>query len=293
MFERAAANQRRDGGNPPSVTGFASRLDQKTFDGFKRLILEKSGICLGPQKESLVCARVGKRMRQLGMDRFEEYLAHVEGDDSGQELVQLLDVISTNVTSFFRESIHFDLLAQYLRAWSDQGQRRFRIWSAASSTGEEPYTIAMTLLETLGQVRGLDARILATDISTRVLEACKRGAYAAEKVEAVPAALRARYFHRERNDPNNIHFVGDELKRLIAFSRLNLSAPPFPMKGPMDVVFCRNVMIYFDNQVRTALLKEVHRLLRPGGYLFIGHAETLAGLPVDFRSIRPAVYQKT
>ena len=269
-----------------------TRLDPKTFDGFKRLILEKSGICLGPQKESLVCARVGKRMRQLGITAFDRYLEHVETDESGQELVQLLDVISTNVTSFFREAVHFDLLAQYLRGWADQGQRRFRIWSAASSTGEEPYTIAMTLLETIGQVRGLDSRILATDISTRVLETCKRGAYAAEKVDAVPPALRSRYFYRERNAPDHVFFVREELKRLISFSRLNLSAPPFPMKGPMDVVFCRNVMIYFDNEVRTALLKEAYRLLRPGGYLFIGHAETLAGLPVNFRSIRPAVYQK-
>lgn len=291
MFQRGAASNPNER-IPQADAGVTGRLDQRTFDGFKRLILEKSGICLGPQKESLVCARVGKRMRQLGMTSFETYLAHVEGDDSGQELVQLLDVISTNVTSFFREAIHFELLAEYLRVWADQGQGRFRIWSAASSTGEEPYTIAMTLLDTIGQRRGLDARILATDISTRVLEACKRGAYAAEKVEAVPPAMRARYFYREKNDPSPVHYVRDEVKRLITFSRLNLSAPPFPMKGPMDVVFCRNVMIYFDNAVRTALLKEVYRLLRPGGYLFIGHAETLAGLPVSFRSIRPAVYQK-
>ncbi len=267
-------------------------MEQKTFERFRSLIYEKSGISLGPQKVALVSARVGKRMRALGMNHYGEYLEYVTGDDSGTELVQLLDAISTNVTSFFREPQHFDFLSDSVARWHAQGQRRFRIWSAASSTGEEPYTIAMTLLETLG-AGGLDARILATDISTRVLEACLRGRYLPSKLDPVPTQLRSRYFVREGSGQDGHYRVTDTLKELVTFRRLNLSTPPYPMQGPMDVIFCRNVMIYFDDSIRRRLVSEMYRLLKPGGYLMIGHSESLTSIQSRFRSVRPAVYIKT
>lgn len=262
-----------------------------TFERFRSLIYEKSGINLGPQKESLVSARVGKRMRALKLTDYEAYFEFVRKDDTGQELVHLLDAISTNVTSFFREPQHFDFFTERLAEWFAAGQTRFRVWSAASSTGEEPYTIAITALEVFRNVP-VDFRVLATDISTKVLESAREGRYNAEKIDGVPPTLRSKYFAKQGYGGSACFKASDLLRDCITYARLNLSTPPFPMKGPMDVIFCRNVMIYFDNSVRTRLLLEMHRLLRPGGYLLIGHAETLTGLNVPFESVRPAVYRK-
>jgi chemotaxis protein methyltransferase CheR len=266
-------------------------MNEKTFDKFRTLIYEKSGISLGDQKEALVSARVGKRMRVLQIGDFDEYYSYVVHDGSGQEIVELLDAISTNVTSFYREPQHFDLLASLLTTWKKEGQRRFRIWSAASSTGEEPYTIAMTVLESIGN-RDADTRILATDISTRVLAKCQEGIYDPHKLDGVPKALRDKYFDRVQDGGQYLYRAKDMMKQLIVFRRLNLATPPFPMQGPLDVVFCRNVMIYFDNDVRSRLLREILRVLKPGGYLMVGHAESLTGLVSEFRTVRPSVYTK-
>lgn len=266
-------------------------MEHRTFEKFRQLIYDKSGITLGAQKVALVSARISKRMRTLGLAEHEEYLALILQDDSGIELVHLLDAISTNVTSFFRESQHFDLLTELLGRWRQEGMSRFRIWSAASSTGEEPYTIAMVAMEALRDAR-VDLKILATDISTRVLQHCQRGEYVESKVDPVPAPLRQKYFNKVRTPGDTLYTVTDDLKRLMTFRRLNLSTPPFPMKGPMDVVFCRNVMIYFDETVRRNLLKEILRVLRPGGYLMIGHSESIAANHSGFRLVKPSVYMK-
>lgn len=263
-------------------------MDRKTFDKFRKLIYEQSGISLGPHKEALVSARVGKRMRALGIPEHSVYLRHVAQDETGAEIVSLIDAISTNVTSFFRESTHFDFLGEVFSKWLAQGQYRFRFWSAASSSGEEPYSMAMTLLEAL-KGRNADVRILATDISTNVLEQCRQGAYRPEKLEKVPVALRERYFQRNGSGE---YTAKQSLKNLLLFRRVNLSTPPFPMRGPLDVVFCRNVMIYFDNKVRHQLLEEIHRLLKPGGYVIVGHTESLTGMISTFKSIRPSIYVK-
>jgi chemotaxis protein methyltransferase CheR len=267
-----------------------SGLDTRTFEKFRDLVYAKSGISLGPQKAALVSARIGKRMRALGMDSYGVYLDFVSGDESGDELVQLLDAISTNVTSFFRESAHFDFLAEVLKKWRAEGQTRFRIWSAASSSGEEPYSLAMTMNEALDS--RCDMKILATDISTKVLGLCQQGVYGADKVKTVPAQWRDRYFDRQGDRQAPQYVVRANLRKLVLFKRLNLSTPPFAMKGPLDVVFCRNVMIYFDNEVRSRLLQEIYRLLKPGGYLMVGHAESLTGMVSKFKTVQPSVYVK-
>lgn len=266
-------------------------LDQKTFDKFRGLVYEKSGITLGPQKAALVSARIGKRMRALGLNGFDEYYRYVRQDTSEQEIVHMIDAISTNVTSFFREPDHFDFMREILNKWRQSGQTRFRVWSAASSTGEEPYTIAMVMDDVLGD-KGNNVRILATDISTRVLEKCREAVYEREKVQTIPAKLRDRYFDKAGDHGASTFQVKDALKQMILFKRLNLSTPPFPMKGPLDLIFCRNVMIYFDNRVRSALLDEMYRLLKPGGYLMVGHAESLTGIMSSFKSVRPSIYVK-
>lgn len=263
-------------------------LDRRTYDKFCTLVYNKAGIVLNDKKEALVQARVGKRMRQLGMADFAGYYRFLEGHEADTEIVHLLDAISTNVTSFFREARHFEVLAELLDRWQAAGQSRFNLWCAASSTGEEPYTIAMVAKDNLPA--GAECRILATDISTRVLERARAGRYSSRDVERIPAAQLARHFQRHRT-ADGIHYqVSEGLQRMVTFGRLNLATPPFPMRGPFDVIFCRNVMIYFDNEVRRRLLEQCGRLLRPGGYLMVGHAESLSGLLSAFRPVEPAIY---
>ena len=267
-------------------------MDESTFNKFREIVYQRSGISLGNGKVALVSARVSKRMRALGINDFRKYLKFVTQDKSGEEIVHLLDVISTNVTSFFRESNHFDFLKTAVSEWLAQGQRRFRFWSAACSTGEEPYTMAMTLSETVTG-NSVDMKILATDISTRVLDTCRKGAYEGEKLKGIPLIFRERYFKQCRNNNGEtLYMVNGALKNLIVFKRLNLSAHPFPMRGPFDVIFCRNVMIYFDNALRSSLLGEMHRLLKPNGYLMVGHSESLTGIASNFRVLKPSIYVK-
>ncbi|MCF8025404.1 MAG: protein-glutamate O-methyltransferase [Desulfobacteraceae bacterium] len=272
------------------MNGFAS-LDAETFQQFAELIYQEAGIHLAGHKQALVSARLGKRMRKLNINNYSEYYRYVQDDASRVELSQLLDAISTNVTHFYREPDHFDVLASVAKQWEKSGQVRFRLWCAAASTGEEPYTIALTLAESLSDLR--DVKILATDISTSVLSIARKGEYEAKKLEKISRNLISRYFNPVReNGGGRMYELKDHIKNMITFTWLNLSAPPFPMRGPLDVIFCRNVMIYFDNAVRQRLLNEMHRLLKPGGYLIVGHAESLSGLTGGFRSVRPSVYVK-
>ncbi len=268
-------------------------MDGKTFAAFQELVYAQAGIRLGDAKATLVRARIGKRMRALGLSDHRAYLALVREDDSGQEIIELLDAISTNVTSFMREPAHFTILADLVRGMVDRGRQRLRLWSAACSSGEEPYSMALTLAEHLPLER-LDVGILATDISTKVLARCRAGIFSEESLRPLSAALRQRYFSAtgESGAKGALYKAKDSLRRLITVRRLNLSTPPFPMRGPMEAVFCRNVMIYFDNAVRQRLLDDITRLLADDGLLFVGHAESLTGTHGGLRSRHPAVYAK-
>ena len=266
-------------------------MDKKTFDTFRDLIYDKAGININGNKVALVAARVGKRMRELSITEHREYLEFVFNDHHSGELVHLLDAISTNVTSFFREGTHFDFFGSLMEQWRDSGQKKYRFWSAASSTGEEPYSMAMVILDKLGKAVS-DVKILATDLSTKVLARCAEGVYTKEKTAPVPPSKLDKYFEKRSMSKRTCFAVRQEVKNLITFSRLNLSKPPFPMNGPFDAVFCRNVMIYFDNTVRKNLLDEIFRLLKPGGYLFVGHAESLTGILSGFKAVQPSVYCK-
>lgn len=272
-------------------TGTGS-MNRETFSKFVALIYEKSGITLNDNKEALVTSRIAKRMRKLGIATHRDYLRHVLDDTSGEEIVNMLDAISTNVTHFFREGEHFDFVKERMQEWLDKGERKFTFWSAGCSSGEEPYTLAMVLREVTGRHQ-VNLRILATDISTRILAKSKEGVYDAKKAESIPHSCRDRYFGKSGFREEAVYSARETLRSLITFKRLNLSVVPFPMKGPMDFIFCRNVMIYFDNRVRVQLLGEFHRLLKPGGYLCVGHAESLTGMLGGFRAIRPSVYVKT
>jgi len=268
-------------------------MDRRTFDTFRQLIYDKSGITLGEGKEALVSARVGKRLRALGYDNYKDYLNYLTGEseESEAEFIEFLDVISTNVTSFFRENDHFVFMADYVRKMVEEGRSKIRIWCAASSSGEEPYTLAMTFLENAKGFHG-DCKILATDISTKILKMARAGQYTEAKMQGVNPQLRGRYFTVSGSGADKVYTVNGTLANMLTFKRLNLSKPPFPMKGPFDLIFCRNVMIYFDNIVRKRLMDEFSRLLRPGGYLMVGHSESMAGMLCDMDTVQPSVYIK-
>lgn len=271
-------------------------MDIKIFSEFRDFIYLKSGIHLTELKIPLLKARVSKRLRALEMDSYSEYLNYLKNDKSGQEIVDFLNVISTNTTHFYRESVHFDVLRKFIRkTLFDEGKRKLRIWSAASSSGEEPYSIAITVddvMNDLGCAGKVDFKLLATDISTKVLEKALAGVYLKENMKELPDSLMKKYFTEYLQNKEAVCLVNDEIKQLISFRRLNLSQTPFPMKGPMDVIFCRNVMIYFDNEVRQKLIDEAYRLLKPGGLLMIGHSESLSALKTKFKILHPAVYIK-
>ncbi len=266
-------------------------MDGSLFRQFRDIAYRKAGISLKDGKESLVAARLAKRQRALGLASERDYLKLLERDETGEEIIQFLDAISTNFTSFLREADHFEFLADRVRGWIAAGRRRLRIWCAASSSGEEPYTIALTVLEAAGQTP-LDVRILATDISTRVLEQAMAGVYEEHKLDPLGRACRDRHFERVAEGPRGEHLfrARPRLKELIVFKRLNLATPPYPMSGPLDLIFCRNVMMYFDQPVRQRLVLELQRLLSPDGYVFTGHAETLHGLDTSLQTLQPSVY---
>jgi len=261
------------------------------FHGFRELAYREAGISLRDGKEDLVATRIARRMRVLGIEESGAYLEYLQQAAHKDEIVNFIDAISTNFTSFYREKEHFELLTRELRAAVEAGARRIRIWCAAAATGEEPWTLALTLTEALAGT-SVDWRLLATDISTRALAAATEGRYG-RILAQVPAAQRSRYFVAAPDrDGEPTWKVSDALRRAVLFRRLNLARLPFPLTGGLDAIFCRNVMIYFDQPVRQALVGEMERLLRPGGLLVIGHSETLNGITTTMTMTRPSVYRK-
>ena len=275
----------------PAETAVNQGMSNEDLAVFQRLLYDKSGIVLSDSKRALVESRVAQRLRVLGMNCFRQYLDYLGQDRTGEELIRLIDVVSTNVTKFFREEDHFTLLEKTVTDWAAQGQKHMRFWSAACSTGEEPYTMAMTV-HPLMVKHGLDLKILATDISTRVLAHAQTGLYSEDRLANVPADLRSKYFRPQGGQYDGAHAVSDSLKKMIMFRRLNFTVFPYPIKGVFDVIFCRNAMIYFDRGLRQRMVGEFAKLLKPGGLLLIGHSETLIGMEKEYRTIKPSVYQR-
>jgi chemotaxis protein methyltransferase CheR len=262
-----------------------------TFDDIRQLVYNNSGISLGVNKQALVRARIQKRMRALGIDSYSDYVEHVKADRNGTELQELLEAISTNVTSFYRESGHFEFMRTAIDEMLESGSRKLRIWSSACSTGEEVYTTAIEVLETLGN-RKMDVKILATDIATKVLRKCHQGEYKDSQVAPVPTLLRNQYFTRIAGQEGFMYSVNKELRRMVYLRQFNLTNFPFDVSGPMDFIFCRNVMIYFDRPTRAKIVNEFSRILRPGGILFMGHSESLTGMSEGFTAVKPSIYRK-
>ena len=265
-----------------------SRLTPADFERVRALIHQHAGINLPPSKRTMVFSRLSRRLRDTGHDSFEAYLNGVGGPGSG-EWQSFVNALTTNLTSFFREAYHFPVLEQFLKNRADPG-RPASIWCAAASTGEEPYSLAITALEALGPRAG--TRIFASDIDTNVLATARRGVYPLAAVESLDAGPRQRYFLRGVRDNAGFVRVRPELAALITFSQVNLSSGDWPFREPFDVIFCRNVMIYFDAQVKSAVLERMHRALRPGGLLFVGHSENFTDRRDLFQLEGKTVYRR-
>ena len=266
-------------------------ISTEEFQRFRTLIYDESGITLNDQKQGLVASRLSKRLRDLGLSTFSEYYDQVTRDSSREEFTRMLDLISTNKTDFFREPKHFDFLREEILPQLGQ-EKRIRIWSSACSTGEEPYTIAMTLYDGVSDPTQWDCKILASDLSTRVLAKAAAGVYDAERVHDVPSETVKRHFLRGRGASDGVLKVKPHLSAMVQFRRLNLMDEQFPIKSPLDLIFCRNVMIYFDRPTQERLVNKFHRYLKPGGHLFIGHSESLQWVTHPFTVVAPTIYRK-
>lgn len=274
----------------------SAELTEAQFNEISELVKSLCGINLHDGKKELVKARLNKRLRELQLGSFGEYIEYVRNDASGAELTAMLDALSTNLTSFFREADHFEHLAKEVipRVVSnaEEAGRRLRIWSAGCSSGEEPYSIAITVCERIPDLGRWDAMVLATDISTRMVTRAKLGIYKDDRIKAISPQLRAKYLQCIEARPERTYRVNDSLQAIVHFARLNLM-DAWPMRGPFNAIFCRNVMIYFDKPTQGRLIERFWDLLGPGGTLFIGHSESLTGVRHRFRYVRPTVYERS
>lgn len=267
-------------------------LEDAEFEFLRHVVGENAGIVLGPTKRQLVQGRLARRLRDLGLCSYQEYCEHVRRSGP-EELVGLINALTTNVTSFFRENHHFDALAAYMLPEAmrrNGGSRRIRIWSAGCSTGEEPYCAAMVAADVMPA--GWDCKILATDIDSEVIAFAQQGIYPFDRVASLtPERLRSS-FQKGMGAQAGKAIVKAQLRAAVTFRVLNL-LQPWPMHGPFDVIFCRNVMIYFDQTTRERLIERFAQLLAPSGYLCIGHSESIHNFGAPLRPVGRTIYRRT
>ena len=277
---------------------YSTSMSMKNYRLISEFIYNEVGIKLPPNKKIMLEARIRKRLKILSMSSFGEYCEYIFSPHGVEtELIHMIDVITTNKTDFFREPVHFDYLTQtalpeLLNSSVHGMQRKIKLWSAGCSTGEEPYTLAIVLSEFKEKNSEFNFTILATDISTEVLQKAAKGIYDMEKIEAIPIILKHKYLMKNKDKNKKFVRVVPELRTLINFRRLNLMDSDFGIKEQLEIIFCRNVIIYFDRVTQERLLNKFYRQMSFGGYLFMGHSETLHGLDVPLVQVAPTVYRK-
>jgi chemotaxis protein methyltransferase CheR len=274
-------------------------MTQAEFTRFSEFIIGQCGIKMPPSKKIMLEARLQKRLRSLEIPSYNEYYQYIQSEGGSGELVHMLDAVTTNKTEFFRESIHFQYLAQSIlpEALSEQEGSKLKdrplfFWSAGCSTGEEPYTLAMVLSEFAHQHPSFRFSVIATDISTKVLDRARDGIYDEDRTAVIPLALKQRYVLRSKDRGKNLVRIVPELRAAVQFKRLNLMDESFSFSEPLDVIFCRNVIIYFDRSTQERLINRFCRVLKPEGHLFLGHSESVHGLDLPLRRITSTVYRK-
>ena len=270
-------------------------LSGRDYARLCELIYAQAGIHLGTEKRTMLEGRIKRRLKVLNLHSYSQYCGYLFGHEGlKDEIVHLIDVVTTNKTDFFRESGHFDfLIEKALPQLTERiAGRQFLIWSAGCSTGEEPYTMAIVLSEYALTHPGFRFRILATDISNPVLAKADLGVYTNDIVAPVTPALRRKYFMRSREPGSEKQRVVPELRRLIEFRRLNFMDADYGVSEKADAIFCRNVIIYFDRQTQERILQKLSNCLAPGGYMFVGHAETLHDMDLPLTPVAPALYRR-
>jgi chemotaxis protein methyltransferase CheR len=271
-------------------------LASTLFTKFQDLIYQEAGIWLATHKHALLTGRLARRLRFLGLSSMQEYYQLVTQPDQLHERAVMIDCITTNETHFFREPRHFDFLSQHVfPRWHHEaatGQRttHLRVWSAGCSSGEEPYSLAMLLLRNFPADQGWDLEVLATDISTRILEKAREAVYPIEKMKDIPPEYLRGYMLKGRGEHKGVMKVSPELHRVVRFARVNLHADSYPLQGFFDVIFCRNVLIYFDQKSKEKVINGILRYLSPSGLLFVGHSEHLGGISPGLKTVAPTVH---
>ena len=280
-----------DNRSPAKAREFA--FSDEDFNALRALVKAHTGINLTDQKRELVYGRISRRLRALDLESFREY-RELLTDESGKEFVEFCNAITTNLTAFFRESHHFEYVRDQIlapRLNDPRGSRRLRIWCAGCSSGEEPYSLAMTIRETIADAGRWDIRILATDLDSAVLARGERGLYAADRMRDMTPTRLNRFFRETTHNGQPAYVAAAELRELITFKQLNLMTE-FPMKGPLDAIFCRNVVIYFDKDTQRDLFARMARLQESGAILFLGHSESLFKVSTDYSLIGKTVYRR-
>ncbi len=270
-------------------------LEDKEFKRLSSFIMSQYGIKLPPGKKALVQSRLQKRLKTLNCSNFKDYVAYVfSAEGLRDEVPNMIDAVSTNKTDFFREPIHFEFLinqgiSNYINA---TGRTKLSFWSAGCSSGEEPYTLAMVLQEIVNKNPRIDFNILATDISESVLSHAAIGIYTTDKAQAIPDNYKKNYLLKGKNEYNNKVRISNELRMKVLFQKFNLLAGDYNFSAKFDVIFCRNVMIYFERDIQYMVLKQLCNNLHTGGYLFLGHSESIAGHILPLKNLRPTIFQK-
>jgi chemotaxis protein methyltransferase CheR len=273
---------------------FDAKLSKRDFDRLSDFIFSNYGIKMPPAKHIMLQSRLQKRLRALDITNFDEYVNYVFSKKGIDEIVHMIDVVSTNKTDFFREPQHFDFLRDTVlnEAYNYSKQRFFKLWSAGCSSGEEVYTLAMVLSEFNLKNHGIDFSILGTDISTQVLQKAITAIYSLEKVNVIPLDIKKKYLLKSKNkDEHNVRII-PELRSKTSFQRVNFMDNVYTVNENYDIIFCRNVLIYFDRQTQEKVINRLSLHLKPGGYFFLGHSESVTGLDVPLKQIKPTIFRK-
>jgi chemotaxis protein methyltransferase CheR len=265
------------------------------YESLRQLVFQRSRIHLGADKKEMVCQRLQRRLKSTRLGSYQAYCAFLKSPQGQEEWVELIDAISTNVTSFFREGPHFEFLSRTaLPQWVESPKRQpgdvFRVWSAGCCSGEEPYSAAIVLAEFFARHPEYRGEVVASDISQRILQRARQGIYQTEQVKLPEVEWMNRYFLKGAGPYKDCCRVKDDLKKMVAFHHANLFAPGYPCAASLDVIFCRNVMIYFDQETQERLVQRLSRKLTPGGYLLVGHSESLLGARHALSNVCPGVY---
>lgn len=272
---------------------YREQLTDKEFRQLSEFIENNYGIKLPPAKKILLQSRLHKRLKALSMTTFKEYISYLFSKKGmTEEVVYMMDVVSTNKTDFFREPKHFDFIAQNVMPdLINRGIRKVNIWSAGCSTGEEPYTLAMVLTDYMKHFSGPDFSIFATDISTKVLGIAEQAIYPESRIDPVPFNFRKRYFLKSKNRDDKLVRLNSHIRSKILFRRLNFMDKSYSPPTKMDIIFCRNVLIYFERHVQEQVILRLLRNLHPHGYFFLGHSESITGMHLPLRQVSPTIYQ--